>query len=78
MRFNHIELVEIEEGRGVVIETAKLLPGVTLKVYDQQDAELVVEKIDIPFKWTEKTQDMFGKLDELKAVDLFEIVRACM
>lgn len=72
MKFNHIELVEIEEGREVVIETAELLPGVTLKVYNQEDAELIVEGGELPFKWTDKTRSMVGRL----AVDLLGLIKA--
>ena len=74
MRFNHIELLNVGDGHDIVIETAYLSECMTLKVYDQKDAELIVNNFEIPLKWTDKARTMIEKLDEVKAVELFGLI----
>ncbi|MBP1913258.1 hypothetical protein J2Z23_000190 [Lederbergia galactosidilyticus] len=79
MNFNHIELLNVEEGYDILIETAKLAEGITLKVYDRKEAELVIEggseKVEMPFNWSAETRNMLEKLGEMKAIDLLGLIR---
>ena len=80
MRFNHIELLNVGDGHEIVIETAYLSEGISLKVYDQKDAELIIEGgreiVEIPFNWNAKAQAMVERINDLKAMDIFGLIRA--
>ena len=80
MKINHIELLNVGDGHDIVIETVQLSEGISLKVYDQKDAELIIEggreKVEIPFNWNAKAQAMVERINDLKAIELFGLIRA--
>lgn len=73
MKFENVEIIEIEEGHTISIKSKELRQGVTLKVYNDTDAELIIEgreTVEVPFKWTERARELIETL----ADDLHELV----
>ncbi|MEK4031023.1 hypothetical protein MKZ02_21105 [Pseudobacillus sp. FSL P4-0506] len=69
-----IETVEIQPGETITILHVPIIPGVTVKIYDAEVAELSIGKMDIMFAWNDETRDMIENIDDFEAIELLALL----
>lgn len=71
-----VEKVEIDEGWMITIRTIPIIPGVEVKVYDEESAEIVVRGHSLPFGWNEETRQLVEEIDTFESIELLSLLAA--
>lgn len=72
--FTTTERVLIEEGFTVVVESAEIIPGVKLSVYDGVEGVLTIGGQDVAFAWTEEASALFSDIDTCEPIELLALL----
>lgn len=72
--FTKTEVVNIEEGFTVMIESTEIMPGVTLSVYDDEEGVLSIGGQDITFAWCDDAKAVFSDIDTAEPIELLAIL----
>ncbi|RUL51114.1 hypothetical protein [Lysinibacillus antri] len=65
-----VELLEIEEGYVIEVFTVAITKEIRLKVYDNEDATLILGRSEINFDWTEDAKAIFDSIDTCEPIEL--------
>lgn len=71
-----IEKVKIEEDWTITIRTIPIIPGVSVKVYDEEEAEIVIREHCLPFDWNEETRQLVEEIDTFESIELLSLLAA--
>ena len=69
-----IEKLEIEPGYSVTITSLMIMPGVTVRVYDDETAGLVIGSNEIVFEWNAVTKAMVENIDTVESIELLVLL----
>lgn len=72
--FTTTETVLIEEGFTVVVESAEIIPGVKLSVYDGVEGVLSIGEHEVAFAWTAEASALFNEIDTCEVIELLSII----
>lgn len=68
------EIVEVEPGYKIKVDTYKVMAGVKLNVYDDAEADLFVGDTFLPIVWNEKARYILENLDTVSALKFIELI----
>ncbi|WP_078390698.1 hypothetical protein [Shouchella patagoniensis] len=73
----NIEVLRFEDGTAPIMITTYAVTGsITVKVYDNDDAELVFGECSLWFPWTLEMQRVMEQIDHYEALELLSIFAA--
>lgn len=70
-----LEIVSFEDGSpAITIATYELTDVISVKVYDEEDAELCFGSHTVPFRWTAEMKQVIDDIDVYEAIELLSIL----
>ncbi|MEK4085152.1 hypothetical protein [Psychrobacillus sp. FSL K6-1415] len=72
--FTTTEQVLIEEEFTVVVESAEIIPGVKLSVYDGVEGVLTIGEHDVTFAWSKEASVLFSDIDTCEPIELLALL----
>lgn len=70
-----LEIVSFEDGSpAITIATYELTDVISVKVYDEEDAELCFGYHTVPFRWTAQMKQVIDDIDGYEAIELLSIL----
>ncbi|MBM7838340.1 hypothetical protein JOC54_001596 [Alkalihalobacillus xiaoxiensis] len=73
--FDEYEIVSFEDGSpSIVIATYEITDVISVKVYDDEDAELCFGPHTVPFAWTPQMRAVIDDIDAYEAIELLSIL----
>ncbi|MGY4690307.1 hypothetical protein [Salibacterium sp. K-3] len=71
-----IENFHLEDDIYIVIRTYPVIPGVVIRTYGDDSAEMRIGQADIPFALNAETRPIIENIDEFEAVELLALLEA--
>lgn len=68
--------IYIEEGCTVKLEQLQIIPGVTLKVFNDDEGVLVIGNDSIEFDFCEDSKAIFSDIDNANVIELLSVLAA--
>ncbi|WDF02741.1 hypothetical protein [Shouchella hunanensis] len=70
-----LEIVSFEDGSpSITIATYPITDVISVKVYDEEDAELCFGSHIVPFRWTAQMKQVIDEIDGYEAIELLSIL----
>lgn len=72
--FTSTTLIEMKKGWTVKLEQVEIISGVTLKVYDDKEATLIIGSNELEFVWCDDAKALFRDIDTCEPIELLAIL----